>query len=159
MSHNERYIQKIRQGYRQNPHWGLACWIDEFDSALLSTTSPAALSSCAALLREVKTGDYQLYEHEAPYIQSREGAFFLHRGVSRRLKNDSFQSHSYYQKSYELFSQLSFREGLGQLVIAQRELYSTEVDRALLTQLLKEASSNRQQSDHADQTPRNTTGI
>ncbi len=136
MTQDEQRIKRIRTAYSENKHYALACWFDEFDDALLS--GAASIPACQLLLSEVQQEAYQLTPDEARYVTSRTGTLLLRIGLARHLEDDSLQAQHYYQQSAQLFASIQFSEGEGQVIAAQRELYSTELDRDLLTRLLNE---------------------
>jgi outer membrane protein assembly factor BamB len=93
-----RVVERVRRSYAENPFSGLCSWFEEFDHHL----SRGDIDVCEYLLAEVRDQGYPLLAAEHRYVDSREGALWLRRGVLHHLAGRFDEAGNCYQRSLEI---------------------------------------------------------
>ena len=91
----QRVIRQMRAAFVDNPMYGLCNWFEQFNYHIRR----GALDLCDALLTEAKQGGYPLTPQERSFIQSREGAVLLRRGVAAHREGDFDAAERFYKRA------------------------------------------------------------
>ncbi len=95
-------VRRVRRAYIKRPVLGLCHWFDEFDQLL----ARGQRDLCEALLREAREQEYPFTPAEWRYVDSREGALWLSRGIAHQRQREYDLAEQAFQRSLALQQQL-----------------------------------------------------
>ncbi len=90
-----RIISQARRAFVDNFYYGLCYWFDQFNHLLRRSE----FTLCEALIAEARQDGYPFTAAEQRFVESREGAVLLKRGVAAQRKGDFEAAESFYKKA------------------------------------------------------------
>ena len=135
MGKNDHEILKIHEAYFESKVKGFVIWLDRFDQNLKKGTYEV----CTELLMDARNNKYATGDIEERYIDSRDGALHLCRGILLHKEKEYNQAESFYNKGMDIHQQVANLEGKGQalslLDILRKDRSQGEVSLPLLQKI------------------------
>ncbi len=93
-----RLIAKVRNAFVENIYYGLCYWFDQFSQLLRRN----AFELCEALIAEARQEGYPFMPAEQRFVDSREGAIYLKRGIVAQRQGDLEAAERFYNQAIAL---------------------------------------------------------
>ncbi|MFQ3535202.1 MAG: PQQ-binding-like beta-propeller repeat protein [Aggregatilineales bacterium] len=94
----QRLISQVRQAFVGNPYYGMCYWFDQFNQLLRRSE----FDLCEALIAEARQEGYPFTPAEQRFVDSREGAIQLKRGIVAQRKGDLDAAETFYKQAVAL---------------------------------------------------------
>ncbi len=91
----QRVINQARRAFVDNLYYGLCYWFDQFNHLLRRSE----FNLCDALIAEARQDGYPFTAAEQRFVDSREGAVLLKRGVAAQRKGDFEAAEAFYKRA------------------------------------------------------------
>jgi len=91
----QRIIGQLRRAFISNPYYGLCYWFDQFNHLLQRND----FELCDALIAEARQEGYPLTAAEQRFVDSREGAVQLKRGIAEQRKGNFDAAEQFYRQA------------------------------------------------------------
>ncbi|MBT7162985.1 MAG: PQQ-binding-like beta-propeller repeat protein, partial [Victivallales bacterium] len=115
---SKRVIGRIREAYIANAHGGRALWFEEFDRLL----AHSHFDACEELLEEAREEGYGFGTGEYRYLDSREGALWLRRGVALQREGEFAEAEEHYLRGMEAQKRARYTIAQGEVQMALHAL-------------------------------------
>ncbi len=94
----QRVIAQVRRAFVENTYYGLCYWFDQFNQLLRRNE----FDLCDALIAEARQEGYPFTPAEQRFVDSREGAILLKRGIAAQRAGDFAAAERFYQRAIAL---------------------------------------------------------